>query len=90
MAGAYHPALGELVKSRIFLNKARNVLAGAEHSQSVVLGVSASAVSQMTGQHRGNIRTLCAEFDIAELKIRSCEAEYGEIRILSVAKEKKL
>lgn len=89
-AGAYHPALGELVKSRIFLNKARAVLAGAEHSQSVVLGVSESAISQMVGQHRGNIRTLREEFDIAELKIRSCQAEYGEIRILSVAKGGKL
>lgn len=86
VGGAYHPALGEMVKSRIYLNRARALLKGLEPNSRVVLGVHSSCVSQMTGQHRCNIAALCGEFNIKELKIRSADVEYGEIRVLSVAK----
>ena len=45
LGGAYHPALGELVHSRIMLEKARGLLAGARPGSSVVLGVNRSDVS---------------------------------------------
>lgn len=84
--GAYHPALGELVKARIMLDTARDKLnsaAVAPHS-AVTLGVNSKQISQMAGQHRGNIAALTAEFDLAALKIRPADVKPGEVAILSV------
>lgn len=86
VGGAYHPALGELVKSRIMLNKARELLKGVDAGSKVILGVNKSKVSQMTGQHRQNIETLCREFSLKELKIRPAEVNDEEILIISVEK----
>lgn len=89
--GAYHPALGELVKSRVLCRKAERLLeergeeiAGAK----VVIGVAPALISQMTGQHRCNITRLMERFFTAELTVRPCNAEKGEITILSVEKMK--
>lgn len=81
--GAYHPALGELVKSRIMYEHARGVLAGIKPDSRVVLGVNASKTSQMIGQHRCNTERLCAEFAIKELKIRAADVKNDEVIILS-------
>lgn len=84
--GAYHPALGELVKARIMLDTAREILRAAAVAprSAVTLGVSQKQISQMAGQHRGNIAALTAEFDLAVLKIRPADLKPGEIAILSV------
>lgn len=82
--GAYHPALGELVKSRIMLEWARGLLKDVLPGSRVVLGVNSARISQMTGQHRENIRALCAEFGLKELKIRAAAVENEEILLLSV------
>ncbi len=60
-AGAYHPALGELVKSRILLNRARELLRTVPPGK-VKLGVRSSLLSQALGQHRRNLETLRREF----------------------------
>ena len=86
VGGAYHPALGELVKSRIMLNNARELLTGVEAGSSVVLGVNKSKISQMVGQHRQNIETLCREFSLKELKIREAQVNGEEILLISVEK----
>lgn len=86
VGGAYHPALGELVKSRIMLNKARQQLAGVEAGSSVVLGVEKSKISQMIGQHRQNIESLCREFSLKQLKIREAQVKGEEILLISVEK----
>ena len=52
VAGAYHPALGELVQSRLMLQKARRVLADVPPQSAVTLAVARGKTSQMTGQHR--------------------------------------
>lgn len=88
--GAYHPALGELVRSRIMLQKARELLAGTEPGSRVTLGVNAASVSQMTGQHRSNIGALRDEFSLSELKVKSCSAAPGEIRVFSVEKPREI
>lgn len=85
-AGAYHPALGELVKSRLYLNKARALLAGTAPQSRVSLGVNARAVSQMTGQKRCNLSALCAEFRLADIKVVPSDVKEGEIALLSVEK----
>ena len=84
LAGAYHPALGELVHSRIMLQKARRLLAGARPGSSVVLGVNRSDVSKMIGQHRCNVHALVSEFSLRELKIHEASVKSGEISIVSL------
>ena len=86
VGGAYHPALGELVRSRILLEKARALLAGTEPGSRVTLGVNAAELSQMIGQKRQNVRALSRALALGELRIRSCEAERGEIVLLSIEK----
>ena len=88
--GAYHPALGELVKSRIMLQKAQALLAGVEPGSTVVLGAAAPKLSQMIGQHRENIAALCAQFGLAGLKVRPLPPENGEIAVLSVEKPERI
>jgi len=84
VGGAYHPALGELVKSRIMLERAMKLLEGTERGASVCLAVHPSKLSQMTGQHRCNITALREKFGLKELKIRAAELEKDEIAIVSV------
>lgn len=87
VGGAYHPALGELVRSRIMLNKARQLLAGVEAGSRVMLEVGKGKTSQMTGQHRCNIKTLCSEFSLAELVIRENAYKGTDIKILNIKPE---
>ncbi len=89
-AGAYHPALGEIVRSRIFLRKARELLQGVKAGSRVTLGVHPACISQMLGQKRSNHAVLLQEFALAELKIIPYDMEKGEISIVSVAKQEDL
>lgn len=84
LGGAYHPALGELVHSRIMLEKARGLLAGARPGSRVVLGVNRSDVSKMIGQHRCNVHALVSEFSLRELRIHEASVKSGEISIVSL------
>ena len=84
VGGAYHPALGELVRSRMMLDKARQLLEGTPHGSSVTLGINSSDVSKMTGQHRCNINTLKTELGLSSVKIREADVKSGEIAILSL------
>ncbi len=67
-AGAYHPALGELVKSRILLNRARELLRPLPPGR-VKLGVRSSLLSQALGQRRRNLEALSREFPQLRLEI---------------------
>ena len=84
LGGAYHPALGELVRSRIMLQKARDLLSGTAPGSRVTLGVNRSDVSKAVGQHRCNIKTLTEEFSLRELKIHEASVKSGEISIISL------
>ncbi len=86
VAGAYHPALGELVKSRILLNKARALLQGAPPGSRVTVTVGKGRTSQMTGQKRENLRRLTEEFQLAGMIVRENPAETGEILAVSIEK----
>ena len=70
-AGAYHPALGELVKARIMRKRAETLLECVEPGSHVVIGVPGNKISQMTGQHRCNIEYLTRRFSLSSLKIRA-------------------
>lgn len=80
--GAYHPALGELVKSRVYLEQARVLLHTEPHGASVVLGVFPGDISQMVGQHRCNLDALRAEFGLRALRVQSADVPRGMIVLL--------
>ena len=82
--GAYHPALGELVKSRVFLKKARALLLASkpEERESVVLGVNKSEISQMTGQHRQNLAALESEFKLCSVRVEAAVLPRGGLVLL--------
>jgi len=82
VAGAYHPALGELVKSRMLYNRAEKLLEGIRPGSKVILEVQPEQLSQMIGQHRQNITGLTERFALAELKVRSGDVEKDEIRVV--------
>ena len=79
VAGAYHPALGELVRSRLWRNKAEAILSGALPGADVVLGVSQNRVSLMTGQHRANLSYLQERFALRSLRVCAADVTDGEI-----------
>lgn len=85
-AGAYHPALGEMVKSRIMLHKAEALLEGTAPGSSVIIEVGKGKTSQMTGQKRCNVIALKEKFALKELKIKENPGLNGEMRIISVEK----
>ena len=86
VGGAYHPALGELVKSRLYRNKAETLLADSEPGMRVTLGVNSRELSQMIGQHKENLRWLRETYGLRELKIISAPVKSGEICRLAVEK----
>lgn len=90
VGGAYHPALGELVRSRMMLDKARELLKDAVPGSSVTLGVNRSDVSKMAGQHRCNIDTLKSELRLSSVKIREADVKSGEIAVISLDYEQDL
>ena len=86
-AGAYHPALGELVKSRMMLEKMRLLLAGVPTASRVTLGTAQRTLSQAIGQKKDNLRRLRDEFELEEIKVVPAAAKEGEILLLSVEKD---
>ncbi len=86
VGGAYHPALGELVKCRVMRKRAEQLLAGYENCRRATISVGKGKSSQMIGQHRENIRFLCEQFRIAKLKIIEDPALKEEIALVSVEK----
>ncbi len=79
VAGAYHPAFGELVRSRIFLEKARALLNSNVHGENVTLIVNKADVSAMTGQKRANIKILCEEFSLGSLKVSAADVQKNSV-----------
>lgn len=58
VAGAYHPAFGELVESKIMLDRTARYLRENNITGNVTVYVNPSSVSKMTGQRRRNIEEL--------------------------------
>ena len=79
VGGAYHPALGELVRSRLWRDKAEAILSGVEPGADVVLGVSANRISVMTGQHRANLSYLQERFALRSVCVCASDVPDGEI-----------
>ncbi len=86
VAGAYHPALGELVRSRILRERAESLLRGVKPGSSVVLSVPPRLLSQMLGPGRSNVGALRADLGLNELKVVTDPEQKTEIRVISVEK----
>lgn len=81
LGGAYHPALGELVRSRVLLNAARELLSKSDLPEKTALLINPAQVSMLVGQHRENIEKLKAEFSLKEIKIRPADLPKGRIEL---------
>ena len=74
VAGAYHPALGELVRSEVLRRRAAALLEGVPAGSRVTLHVAPERVSAMTGQRRANLAALKAQFALAALRVEPSAA----------------
>ena len=85
-AGAYHPALGELVRSRTLREKAELLLEGTEPGSRAVLAVQPRLLSQMLGPKRANVSFLRGRFGLSELRVVPDPSIRTEIEAVSVEK----
>lgn len=72
VAGAYHPALGELVRSRVVRNELEQLIQEGKYDRqgdAVVIRVPGEMLSQAIGQHRCNIDYLEKKYNLQRLKI---------------------
>ena len=85
VGGAYHPALGELIYSRVFLEKAREAIRALPRIPREMELLTASCdVSKMTGQKRMNLLCLQMEFGIRELRVKSGAFPPGTVAIREI------
>ena len=82
VAGAYHPALGELVRSRILRQVAEAQLREIPPGKPVTLTVSRRDYSAMIGQHRENVRFLSERFPGLDVRIKIGDVPGREIRVI--------
>lgn len=73
IAGPYHPALGEFVRSKIMLRSVEKMLENTDithHSdKTVTFDVPERLVSQFRGQKSENIKALCARFNLPAIEV---------------------
>ena len=69
VGGAYHPALGELVRARIMRGRAEALLEGTEPGAEITLRVNPRLMSQLVGQHGENRKYLTEKFALGRLRI---------------------
>lgn len=82
LAGPYHPALGELVRSRLYRDEAERLLSGMDPvPESVTLLVDPKSVSRMTGQGRENLLWLRERFGLREIRTEAADLPTGTIAI---------
>ncbi len=82
VAGAYHPALGELVLARRYLDRERKLLSADDRGKDVVFAVKKGRVSAATGQKRGNSEALKSEFGLKSVKF--VEADMPDVTVRRV------
>ena len=77
VGGAYHPALGELVRARIMRGRAEALLEGSAPGADITLRVNPRLMSQLVGQHGANRAYLREKFALKRLKILPDAAAEG-------------
>ncbi len=84
VAGAYHPALGELVRSEMLRRKAAALLRTVPAGARVTMGVAPAHISAMIGQHRANVRALREEFSLSDLTVKAVDGAGGDVVLVDV------
>lgn len=79
LGGAYHPALGELVKARIRRLELEALLEGTPAGAAVTVEVPGRLLSQYTGQHGANREYLRERYGLRGLTLRPAETEHARI-----------
>ncbi len=69
LAGAYHPALGELARGEYYLRKVERLLEGRRSSDTLRIGVPRGMVSVVTGQRRSNLETLKQRYGFKSITV---------------------
>ncbi len=67
-AGPNHPALGELIESRVYYDKIKEALSPSFENKKIRVFVPKGALSKAIGQRRENKSRLLKEFGLASLK----------------------
>lgn len=80
VAGAYHPALGELVLSRMYRQRGEELLRDSS-GEEAVFRVHPSRISVMVGQKRENIRYFQGKFPQKSIKVLGEARELWEITL---------
>lgn len=85
VGGAYHPALGELVYSRLYLDQARALLrARRQDFREVTLVVPPREISRMTGRKKANLLALQAEFGLRSIRVKGGTEQQVTVAIEAV------
>jgi histone acetyltransferase (RNA polymerase elongator complex component) len=80
VAGAYHPALGELVLSRLFRAKALELLSNEEtRGKNIIFFVHKSRLGAMAGCRRENIIFLKQKLGLGKIKILPADCGQNEL-----------
>ncbi len=67
----YHPSIGELARSKVFLKYMRRVLKECPKTNGrlAIFTVAQGSLSQAIGQHKSNIEALKSEFSLTDIRI---------------------
>ena len=78
VAGPNHPAIGEMVMSRMFYERIREALLSFSlSSRRIIIYVPVGCVSKAVGQDRANKKKLMNEFNLRSLKVKECDRLTG-------------
>ncbi len=78
VAGAYHPALGELVRSEVLRRRAAEKLDAVPEGSRVTLHVAPHRLSAMIGWRRSNVTALKEQFALGSLAVKPLACEEGD------------
>ena len=89
LAGAYHPAFGQLVSARIKLRKLRELLRDIK-ADDIVICAHPKAISDVAGHKGENKKRLIEEFSLRKITIIGDEnLPLGDVRVIKNTKNKK-
>lgn len=81
VAGAYHPALGELVRSRVWLKRLDEAISTMERGDQLTITVPKGAVSLVVGQKKCNINAIKEKYAIKKVRILESDTSDGDIAL---------
>ena len=88
LAGAYHPALGEMARSHLLLKRAIAEIKKQEISSAeLIISVNPASISAMSGQKKENKKRLSALFGFSKISVRG-DSTLGTYEVRVTVKDK--